>query len=908
MVPRAAARAAVLIALAVGGPDALIGQRTEPDTTAADTARAGQPVDTAAARRLGLPTQPSRSFPPADSMIEALMARTGFEITRYRADSVTLFARTREVVLEGEVLLERGGSVLEADSVRYFDISCMVHAMGRPVLFEGGNVLVGEGMRYDACAGRGTVRNALTDFDQGGVTWYLRGQMALDSSSTRLHAAGSNVTSCNLPAAHYHFRAGAMKWITKTVFVARPAVLYVRDVPVLWLPFIFQDIRSGRRSGILVPRFGINDLVRPSRSYRRHVSGFGYYWAMSDYTDLQVMLDWYDDRYLAVTGQFNYRWLNRFIQGGVRMTRQQQVDGSASNNIQWSHRQSFSSRSSLNASVNYSSNTRVVSRNAVDPTNLIANIDSRINYSRTFDWGQLNIGGNRSQSITGPQVTQTLPTVAFTPSPVDVGGSITWSPSFSLTNTQQFRQPGGTFRVPGPGGTVDTTELLADTRRTSVSLNTPLRIGSWNWNNRLEVADFRTNARSVETALAADSASQLVTVFGGDFSTGVDWNTGVGLPSLFRGSWRLQPSVSIQNSTSGPFLLRNRNTGGRWVQQGKRLAFGASLSPTFFGFFPGIGPLTRIRHSVSPSVRWQFAPSASVPEDYARALDPTGSTVGRRSDQQQRVTVSLSQTFEGKLALPPGDTTSDPRNAPKRKLLQVSTSSITYDFEQATKPDRTGWTTQTLSNTLTSDLLRGFSLTLTHDLWDGPVGLKSSSFDPFLTSISARASLTAGTLGPVLGLLGIGAPSPAEAPAPETTAGDTGFVGPGAPLGPRYNTLDRLAPRRIGQQGFDLGLTFDASRQRPDTAGLLRTDRRNLGISLSFNPTAKWSAAWTTAYNLETKEFDQHVVRLDRDLHRWRATFSFVKLANGNFVFNFSVQLTDQPEIEFEYDQQTVGQ
>ena len=44
---------------------------------------------------------------------------------------------------------------------------------------------------------------------------------------------------------------------------------------------------------------------------------------------------------------------------------------------------------------------------------------------------------------------------------------------------------------------------------------------------------------------------------------------------------------------------------------------------------------------------------------------------------------------------------------------------MTYDFEQAKKPGLTGWATQSISNTVLSDLLPGFSLNLTHDLWRG---------------------------------------------------------------------------------------------------------------------------------------------------------------------------------------------
>src|SRR5215204_3635420 len=70
--------------------------RARPDTLQDSTARGpnsvpppGQSLDTATARRLGLPTGPSRSFAPADSVMTELLGRSGYQSTRYRADSAT---------------------------------------------------------------------------------------------------------------------------------------------------------------------------------------------------------------------------------------------------------------------------------------------------------------------------------------------------------------------------------------------------------------------------------------------------------------------------------------------------------------------------------------------------------------------------------------------------------------------------------------------------------------------------------------------------------------------------------------------------------------------------------------------------------------------------------------------------
>src|SRR2546425_10240800 len=82
-------------------------------------------------------------------------------------------------------------------------------------------MLVGEGMRYDTCIRRGTVRSALTTFQQGGATWYTRGDLAVDSGSTRVYGASSEITSSDLPIPDYHFAAHEVKWLNKNVMVAR---------------------------------------------------------------------------------------------------------------------------------------------------------------------------------------------------------------------------------------------------------------------------------------------------------------------------------------------------------------------------------------------------------------------------------------------------------------------------------------------------------------------------------------------------------------------------------------------------------------------------------------------------------------------------------------------------------------
>ncbi len=184
--------------------------------------QSGQAVDTAAARRLGLPTGPVFPFPAPDSTMQALLQRQGYVVTRYRADSVTLLAEEKRILMVGEARTEREGATLEASEIDYQDAKGMLDARGSPMLFSEGNILVGKEIRYYTESKRGVVTGALTSFDQGGAEWFLRGSIAQDSSSKRIYAQSSEITSCDLPDPHYHFSAGEVKWISGTVMVARP--------------------------------------------------------------------------------------------------------------------------------------------------------------------------------------------------------------------------------------------------------------------------------------------------------------------------------------------------------------------------------------------------------------------------------------------------------------------------------------------------------------------------------------------------------------------------------------------------------------------------------------------------------------------------------------------------------------
>ena len=915
---RAAATAALILAgfmLVAPRAEAQIpGQRRD---SLADTLqrRAGR-IDTASARRLGLPSAPSRSFPGPDTVMAALMELEGYFKTRYLSDSANLNNADRAVRLGGNAMTERDNRILEAAHIEYREAGCDLVAQGDPRMFEGAQVLVGNQVRYDTCNQRGVVDEALTTFDQGMGNWFIRGNLGVDSSAVRVFAARSEITSCDLPVPDYHFAAKEVKWVSRSLLVARPAVLYVRDVPVAWIPFIFQETKPGRRSGILVPQFGFNDIVRPDPGYNRQVTNAGYYWAPSDYFDIAGRFDWYADRYTKWTISAQYNILDRFFRGALDYGRQNESTGSTSQFIRWSHQQSFGLTTTLSVNLDYATNSRVVGNNAVDPLLNTQQMNSAANFTKRYNWGSISLGGNRRQVIGTDQVSMELPSFAVTPKPLDISSNITWSPTLTFRN--QLDSDAKTYLTfPIAGGGVDSVEQTPSRRLSTLNMATPLRVGSFTWQNSVVITDsFNEKVVGITTKIpnpnTPDPTDSVVVdqTLASTFNTSINWDTGINLPLLFRSSWKLTPSIGVTNRTSGPFAIRNERTDGSFVVQGKRLTFGLAAAPTFFGRFGGIGPISAIRHTFSPLINWNYAPQATIPEEYARAVAISTTTpLQLTSRATQTVTVSMSNNFEAKERPAPGDTLPgvEPR---KFRLLNITTSGITYDFEQAKVPGQQGWATQTLSNSLLSDLVPGFNLQFTHDLWDRPVANDSAKFEPFLQAVTASFGLSANTFRAIGSLFGLGKPPERTG---TTTMPQTGLPGGTFPTsvvgagGVQQRTLYATNQLAGARRPFTANVNLTISRTRPNEAANIEgTSNSTLGFSTSFSPTRFWGVTWQTMYNITTGAFDGQVVRLERDLHDWRAGFNFVKNPNGNFALYFSIHLVDLPDLKLDYNQTSI--
>jgi hypothetical protein len=947
----------------------------------------GRPGQQPAAPRDTVKDSTRAQFLPLDSIGERLLRMPGYNPTRYSGDTAFFNAERKSLDL---LAAKKRPAMVERDSQRVVSDSGIYYTQENRHVTTGGHYVItppassGQSeiratqpgrVDYDFSARSIRVTNASLPVNNGEI-WYMSFKTAridLDSTNNKnmtVYLGSGEMTSCNDSIPDYTFRYKNAKKIGNTI-VAAPATLYIRDVPVAWVPFIFTDQRPGRHSGILSPQFGLSDIVRNSPSYRRNVDHVGYYWAPNEYYDVASWLDWRssaggtdtDPGWTRLNMDFNYKWLDRFMGGRVGAAYTTEADGSDNKAVSWSHQEDFGRNNHLTTNVNFETNTAVHRENAMNAYTALGTIASQVNYQSKIGPASLNVGATRKQYPGRQQVDQGIPSISL--STTAIGNErFSWTPDFRFTRNDVLRmdQPGiGQYIFTFDGSGRRDSSLAKNREQTTIAMgfNSPITLFGWTLGNSFSLNQSRNDypqqfdIYDVQTGAKIDQR-----VYSATYRSDFDWTPTFTLPSLGHNRFNLTPSFSLANVDPGPLYVASERTNGRYVHQTKRISFGASASPTFYGLFGGFGPFQRIRHTISPTIGWSGAPASEVSDEYLAALGKSKHDyVGNR--RQNQVTFGLSQVLEAKVGKA-GDTLSD--NAEKLRLLSINFSSLTYDFERA--KGRTsklaGFTTETWNYTINSGLLPGFDFSSNYSLFQGSTLSDTAKFKPYLTGVSASMNFSRdqNPFAILARLFGKAVPEPPKA---GTTATE------GVRPRPDDLTAQAMAAQPVAgssrggdryiippTQGWRATFAFSRSSPRPPVGGnIIEYDPRqrcqiqfgsdpillqsclnqqlaaptndtpvtsqtagaqayhipattSVNSDVSFNLTPKWAAHWTTTYDVERHQFASHIVQLQRELHDWRAIFGFTQSPNGNFAFNFTIALKAEPDIKFDYNRNTV--
>jgi hypothetical protein len=900
----------------------------------------------------------------ADSIMRALVQLEGFNSASYSGVRADFDARNRQLVLfgtaESRALFSGRGGRIEADtSITYEEIRGRIRTTGRAdMITSTGDPLQAERLIYDLNAGRGTALGAETTYSEGGQ-WIVRGN--LDSVEDDL-LFGSLVrfTTCDLTDPHSYFQASQLKVVGGQVLVARSVRVYIDDVPIMWLPFMAQNLGTGRVSGILTPTFSINDVVRTSSGYNRRLSNLGYYWAMSDYSDMSVALDWFANNYTAVQGGLRYRWARKFLDGSMNVKRYWRETGRTELGFDTNHRWELSERTVFRASGRYISSASFVQEHSFDPRETVSTVDSDANMNRRFDWGQLTLGSSRKQYLTEDRTETTLPSASLSLSTLTLFGASPqasrWYNNIAVSGSMSWDR-----RLADRPVQADSifTFSLASEVRTQGSARGSMSLGDLSLRGSLATREtlFEDVPGPLFVPGGAIPDGIEIPEGRGDFRQGeVSWSAGLSYQQRLIGATTLTPSLSMDASLVRVDSIPEAQ---EYVQGPRRVRAGVVLQTDVYGFYPGFSRFESLRHKMTPSVSWSYSPEVTPGALQARVFGP------RAIRAQNTITFGFNQTWEAKISeeveadavdgdqasrmpvvdrlvteldvprvevplgidpLASGDSlalaSSEPvfrdeglsRLPPSRNvvLLGLRTTAVTYDLIEADSTGNfvDGFRTMRLRNRVVSDYLQGLNLSFTHALFDDSKRQEGGSrkLAPHLSQLSLGFSLDQDSefLRALGGLLGIRAD-----PQPELLDPTLQQV-PDGPLDQSVGfASDRVIPGQDRSDGgssraWEADVNYSLTRPRGSARGS-RLRGQMVQARLSFAPSAQWTVDWSTSYDAEAGRFNDHVVNLRRDIHEWEARFGFVQTAIGNWSFQFEVALRANQDLRFDYRQRSLN-
>lgn len=710
---------------------------------------------------------------------------------------------------------------------------------GTPVLKEGAEVYEGQTMKYNFKTGQGLISLAKTE--QEGSK-YTGTKIKKVDKETYFIEDGIFTTCDDKECPHYHFTASKMKVIHKEQLVAEWIFINFGGVPLpIPLPFAVFPIESGRRSGIIPPTFGTDGR------FGTYFSRFGYFWAISDYTDLNLTADYYTrgsyklDTRFRYSKRYNYSGnlegsYGRFVQG-------EETDANRVENtewrIRWNHNQTITPTSRFDAKLEFLSGTNI-QRNINNFNELLRNeAISNATYFKQWEesGNSLSLSYSRTQNFENNNISEVLPNLTFSLAQAypfrDNVGAQEWYESFGFSYSGQFQnnrnKTGGNLKVRG----------------------------------------------GIQHNINASLSPKI-----GYFSISPSFR--------YNESWynkRITRSTAIDDS--GDYFIKTDDLNE--INMVRTFSMGVSASTKFYGMFniKSLG-IDAIRHVVTPSISYNYSPDFSTPfwGYYDSYVDSTGRLVeynkfeqeifGRPSSQeQQSINFSVGNVFEMKTILDPTDTTS---KADKIQLLNLN-AGFGYNFAA----DSLNFSDINISyRTQIGSFfsLSGSSSFTPYDYFDSRV-TKVNKY--LINEGKGLVRLTNFSLSMSLSISGDRIQS-TETDTRTTVQQDQYLQASERSI---YQGLynDKDADFSIP---WDLSLNYNYNETRPIPTNINKNS--NISGSFNFNLTPKWKFSVTGSYDLTRQEFSAPQVRISRDLHCWVMNFTWNPIGTYR-GYNFEIRV-----------------
>jgi len=801
-----------------------------------------------------------------DTVIDENAGRTKIDakVERYARDSIVQDIAHRKIFLFGKAVVNYEDITLKADYIEVDLITNTVFASGiedstgkvkgTPEFTQGDQTFKSKTMTYNFDSKKGMITSVITEDGSG----FLHGQIVKKLSDNTINILHGTYTTCNLEEnPHFGFKFKKSRVIPDSKIVTGPAYMEIEGMPTpLALPFGFFPNKSGQTSGIVIPTYG----EYTNRGF--YLENGGYYWAINEYMDFEILGDIYSRGGWAVKPSFQYKKRYKFS-GNINLGYAVNVVGtkdapdyqkSTDFNVRWTHRQDPKARpnSTFTADVNIVSGNYVKYNEVAIEDYLSNEFQSSVAYQR--DWNSkyfLTLNASHRQNTQTHIVNVSLPEMTFTVN--------RFYPLKGLSEKKQFYDDLSVSYTMNSKNTITTADSVLFDKVTieenmqtgaihKIPISLPLKVLKYfTLSNSINITD-RMYSRSINKYWENDT-------------TFIDGDT-------------LLPGVEI-DTINGFRNALDYN-------------FSTSLSTKLFGMV-GFkkGPIRAIRHVLTPSVSFTYTPDFGDSKTgyYDTYVDGSGDEIqyshfegslyGAPPGQKSgRVGFSLGNNLEIKVPSKKDTIT----GLKKIKLVESFNISGNYDLSK----DSLNMSVITMSGRTT--LWNNFNIQY-GSIWDpyaaDSAGKRINKYEWDVNRRLLRLDNTSWRLS-----FGF-------------KFGDKDFNKKEKPENATENEMDQIEanPDDYVDWSIPWSLNFNYNFTYTNNLNYINymkvpeeTIVQTLSLSGQVNITPKWKFTFNSGWDFTQNKLSYTSVNLYRDLHCWEMRFSWVPLGPRK-SWNFSINV-----------------
>ena len=213
------------------------------------------------------------------------------------AQAVTFDNKKNLYSAEDNVVITGGKTRLEADYIEFSNKTKDAFARGNVLLISGEDSISCNSMNINLATQTGTITHG-TIFIQKN-NFYINGENIKKLGKFSYSADKGSITSCSGESPDWKISARDIKVTVEGYGTARDSVLWAKNIPTVYSPFLVFPVQTKRQTGLLIPRITSSD--RKGFEYEQPL-----FIAISRNTDATIYADYMSDRGTKIGTEFRY--------------------------------------------------------------------------------------------------------------------------------------------------------------------------------------------------------------------------------------------------------------------------------------------------------------------------------------------------------------------------------------------------------------------------------------------------------------------------------------------------------------------------------------------------------------------------------------------------------------------------